>query len=141
MNLQYQVADESDCSVIFEQAKNLIDTFEDPDTIDYEKVLAWVKRKITQNISQYRCVLKNAEKCAYFRLCEDGQLDDLYVLPGFQNKGIGSDILKYCIEISPKPIYLYVFSSNFGAIRFYERFGFTIREAVGKTRLIMHRNG
>ena len=141
MNLQFRVADESDVSVIFAQAKNLIDTYEDLATIDYEKVLRWIKCKITKNISEYRCVLKNTEICGYFRLCEDGELDDLYVLPAFQNKGIGSEILEYCIEVSPQSIYLYVFSHNSRAIRFYERFGFTVREKVGKTRLIMHRNG
>ena len=134
-------ADSSDISAIFVQAKNLIDRYEDIASIDYDTVMAWVNRKITQNISQYTVVLLGNEKCAYYHLCEDGELDDLYVLPGFQNTGIGSQILEKCISASDKPIYLYVFSRNTRAIAFYERFGFSVRETVGKTRMIMGRCG
>ena len=141
MNLQFSVASRRDIPVIFAQAKALIDTYEDRSTIDYEKVTAWMERKITQNISQYRTVLKDDEPCAYYCLCDDGELDDLYVLPAFQNTGIGSQIMRKCIAESENPLYLYVFKGNTRAISFYERFGFTVRESVGKTRMIMHRNG
>ena len=141
MNLQFLPAENSDISVIFALAKNLIDTYEDLSSIDYDKVLAWVNRKITQRICEYCCVTLDGEKCAYYRLCEDGELDDLYVLPGFQNRGIGSQILQKCIADSEENLYLYVFSRNFRAISLYERFGFSVRETVGKTRLIMARKG
>ena len=141
MNLQFSVATQRDIPVIFAQAKALIDTYEDISTIDYEKVIVWVERKISQNISQYRTVLKNGEPCAYYCLCDDGELDDFYVLPLFQNMGIGSEIMRKCIAESEKPLYLYVFNRNIRAISFYERFGFTVRQMVGKTRMIMHRNG
>ena len=141
MNLQYFTADSADIPVIYDQAKELIDTYEDVSAIDYEKVLAWVKRKITNHISEYQCVTADGKKCAWFRLCKDGELDDLYVLPPFQNQGIGSEIMKKCIRESEKIIYLYVFSRNIRAISFYERFGFTVRQTVGNTRLIMGRNG
>jgi len=141
MKLQFISASESDIPVIYTQAKDLIDTYEDIASIDYDKVLAWVNRKITQCITAYSCVLINGEKCAYYRLCEDGELDDLYVLPGFQNKGIGSEILKKCMDESAKPLYLYVFQRNSRAISFYEKFGFTVCRSVGKTRFIMSRNG
>ena len=141
MNLQYAVAERSDVPVIFAQAKDLIDTYEDVDTIDYDKVLAWVRRKIETHIHEYRCVMADGEKCAYFRLCRDGELDDLYVLPGFQNRGIGSAILRKCLEESENALYLYVFSPNTRAVSLYERFGFVSCETVGRTRLIMRQNG
>lgn len=141
MNLQYHSAAAEDIDVIFTQAKQLIDAYEDIDAIDYEKVIAWVKRKITHHISEYRCVLLNREKCAYYRLCSDGELDDLYVLPSYRSQGIGSAILRKCIEESQENLYLYVFSRNIRAISFYERYGFSVREAVGKTRLILERKG
>lgn len=141
MILQYIPAEPADIPVIYAQAKELIDTYEDLASIDYEKVLSWVNRKITAKIHGYCCVTADGEKCAYYRLCEDGELDDLYVLPAFQGKGIGSEILKKCIKDSEKPLYLYVFSRNIRATSLYERFGFSVRESVGKTRLIMARNG
>ena len=140
MNLQFSEATRSDIPVIFAQAKQLIDTYEDLSAIDYDQVMGWMERKISENIFQYCCVRKDQQPCAYYCLCEDGELDDLYVLPAFQNMGIGSEIMHKCIEESEKPLYLYVFSRNTGAISFYERFGFTVRETVGQTRMIMHRN-
>ena len=141
MTLQFVPAEESDIPVIFEQARNLIDAYEDIDSIDYDKVLAWVKRKIRNHICEYQCVIVDGERCGYYRLCADGELDDLYVLPKFQNRGIGSHILNKCIHISEKPVYLYVFIRNTRAIALYERFGFIYRESVGTTRAIMSRKG
>ena len=141
MNLRFIPVTLEDVPVIFAQAKSLIDTYEDTAAIDYEKVMTWVRRKIERNISEYICVLADDVSCAWYRLCEDGELDDLYVLPSFQNHGIGSAILKKCIEESGGNLYLYVFSRNIRAISFYERNGFAVRERVGNTRLIMSRNG
>ena len=141
MILQYESALPEDVAPIFEQAKHLIDRYEDLPSIDYDAVLAWVKRKITQNISQYRVVSLEGKICAYYRLCEDGELDDLYVLSEYQNIGIGSAIIKKCILESKEPLYLYVFSGNTRAIRFYERFSFYVRETVGNTRFIMALKG
>ena len=141
MNLQFLRADESDISVIFAQVKTLIDTYEDVSSIDYDHVMNWVSRKITKCITEYRCVLLDGRKCAYYRLCDDGELDDLYVLPEYRSRGIGTEILQKCIADTQAPIYLYVFSRNLRAIAFYERFGFSVRESVCNTRLIMVRNG
>ena len=141
MNLTFTNASEADIPVIFEQAKDLIDTYEDLAAIDYDKVLAWVRRKIEAKISEYHCAMLDGEKCAFWRICDDGELDDLYVLPSFRNQGIGSAILINCIENSGKPMWLYVFSRNVRAFSFYERHGFSPSRIVGPTRLIMERNG
>lgn len=141
MNLQFCVADATDIPVIFTQAKDLIDRYEDITTIDYDRVLAWVEKKIRSYISEYRCVLVAGKKAAYYRLCEDGELDDVYVLTQFQGQGIGSEILKRCIAESPKNMYLYVFRNNIRAIDFYKRFGFTVQKSIGSTRFVMTRNG
>ena len=141
MKLQYIVAEKSDIAVIFTEAKKLIDTYEDLATIQYDKVLAWVKHKIATHISEYCCVMADGEKCAYFRLCENGELDDVYVLSSYQSRGIGSQIMEKCIAESKKDLYLYVFSANTRAISFYKRFGFSVRESVGESRLILQRKG
>ena len=141
MNLQFVQATPEDIPVIVSQAKTLIDTYEDLSVIDYDKVLAWVEQKVTNCISGYTRVMQNSDTCAFFRLCEDGELDDLYVLPGFRCRGIGSEILQKVINDSKESLYLYVFSRNLRAIAFYERFGFTLRERVGTTRMILYRKG
>ena len=141
MNLHFMSASEEDIPVIYAQAKNLIDTYEDLASIDYDKVMDWVRRKISKHISTYTAVVLSDKTCAYYRLCDDGELDDLYVLPEFQNHGIGSQILEKCMLESLNPLYLYVFSENVRAVSFYEKYGFSVREKVGKTRLILERKG
>ena len=141
MKPAYIPATQRDIPVIFSQAKALIDAYEDVSAIDYDRVLAWLEKKIAENISSYTCLVQDGKICAYYRLCDDGELDDLYVLPEFQGKGIGSHILRKCIDGSDTPLYLYVFSRNTRAIALYERFGFCICERVSNTRYIMRRNG
>ena len=141
MNILFESARMEDIPVIYSQAKALVDAYEDVSSIDYEKVLNWMERKIERHIEEYQCIVKDGERCAYWRLCQDGELDDFYVLPGFQGQGIGSCIMKKCIEESEGPIWLYVFSRNIRAISFYQRFGFLVREKVGNTRLIMEQKG
>ena len=46
MKLLFVPAEVADIPVIFSQAKELIDTYEDLDSIDYDRVLSWVKHKI-----------------------------------------------------------------------------------------------
>lgn len=142
--LTYCPATDEDVPVIFHQCKDLIDAYEDVKSIDYPRVLAWVENKIRENITQYTCVLHNGQKVGYYRLVkqEDGwELDDFYVLPPYRNQGIGSEVLEHCLLLANAPVFLYVFMMNTGAIRLYERFGFSAVKQVGNTRMILRREG
>lgn len=71
-------------------------------------------------------------KKEYFDLInEDNKAFDGYnilnvsVLPEYQNKGIGSKLMQYCIDVYGKEnIFLDVISDNKKAIKLYERYGF-----------------
>ena len=65
----------------------------------------------------------------------------IYVLPEMIGQGIGTAIIQKCTDEARAPLWLYVFSSNSRAISFYRRNGFSVRQEVGKTRLILHRKG
>ena len=52
-------------------------------------------------------------------------IDQLYVLPGWNRKNIGTKLLQHAHSALPKPIRLYTFQQNAGARRFYERNGYT----------------
>ena len=141
MSLTYKSAATEDISVIFSLCKALIDAYEDVSNIDYEMVLKWVKNKITENIFQYTCVFLNDTKVGYFHLQHGGEteLDDFYILPEYRGRGIGTEVLSYCIKQTNSPLFLYVFRRNTGAIKLYNRMGFYISQEVGNTRLIMRR--
>ncbi len=137
--LSFKASEPADVPIIFAQAKALIDAYEDLTAIDYVKVLLWTERKINAYIESYTCVWMDGKKCAYYRLSEDGELDDVYVLPLFRGQEIGSAILEKCIAESKTPLWLYVFKENSAAIRLYQHFGFEVRDPVGETRQIMGR--
>jgi ribosomal protein S18 acetylase RimI-like enzyme len=52
-------------------------------------------------------------------------LDQLYVAPGYQGRGIGSQLLDKAKALSPVRLRLYAFQSNHRARAFYEARGFT----------------
>jgi GNAT superfamily N-acetyltransferase len=51
-------------------------------------------------------------------------INQLYVLPGWTGRRIGTELLLYAHGTLPKPIQLYTFQENAGARRFYERNGY-----------------
>jgi GNAT superfamily N-acetyltransferase len=51
-------------------------------------------------------------------------IDQLYVLPGFEAQGIGSQLLQVAHKNLGRPILLHTFQANSGARRFYERHGY-----------------
>jgi ribosomal protein S18 acetylase RimI-like enzyme len=52
------------------------------------------------------------------------EISNMYVLPGYQGRGIGAALLAAVLRSMPSEAELWVFESNAGAIRFYERNGF-----------------
>ena len=142
MELQFAPAQECDIERIYASNKELIDTYEAVENIDYEKVLQWVLKKIETNIDEYIAVFLDGKKVGYYHFYpSEGkmELDDLYIFPEFRSKGIGSTIIQRCIEESDSSIFLYVFEKNIRAITLYEKLGFTIVKNIRNTRYIMER--
>ena len=142
--LTYRIAQVEDVPVIFSLSKDLIDRYEDLSLIDYEKVMAWVEKKVRSNIGRYTCVFMGETKVGYYCFTKDGsqwELDDLYILPQFRSRGIGSQVVKSCLKTADAPVFLYVFTANTGAIRLYEKLGFRESETVSPTRKILRWEG
>ncbi|MBR2402343.1 MAG: GNAT family N-acetyltransferase [Lachnospiraceae bacterium] len=142
MELQFAPAQECDIEKIYASNKELIDTYEDIENIDYEKVLQWVLKKIETNIEEYVAVFLDGKKAGYYHFYpSEGkmELDDLYIFPEFRSKGIGTAIIQKCFEESDGTIFLYVFAKNVRAIALYEKLGFKIVKNIRDTRYIMER--
>ncbi|MBR5020938.1 MAG: GNAT family N-acetyltransferase [Oscillospiraceae bacterium] len=140
MELTYSPVYPSDAGAIFGLCKALIDQYEDISSIDHDRVLTWVRRKIEENISEYRRIMADGVHAGYFHFCpaEDGwELDDLYVFPAFRNRGIGTAVIRDCCLQGP--VMLYVFTKNTGALALYRRLGFREVGTAGKTRLILRK--
>ena len=141
MQLTYEPARAEDGPVIFGFAKELIERYETDPNLDLEMALGWTKRKIERRIDEYTRVLCDGEVAGYYRFAPDGdkmELDDLYVLPEYRNRGVGTAVLRRCLA-QGKPIYFYVFTGNARAVALYEREGFRKAEDVSPTRMIMAR--
>ena len=141
MNLTCIPADETDVDAIYALSEGLIRRYEDLATIDLPKVLRWVRRKIEENIAEYRRILRDGIHVGYYRLAPDDdgrELDDLYIFPEFQNRGIGTAVIRQCC--AQGPVNLYVFTKNTGALALYRRLGFREIRQVGATRLILRKD-
>lgn len=90
MTLYYEPACQENLEPLFQLNKQLIEQYEDLSSIDYPRVLAWVRRNLQRNLSGVTRVLRDGILVGYFCLCrEDGklELDSLFVLPPLPGAG------------------------------------------------------
>ena len=90
----------------------------------------------------HEVVLVGTVRAGILVVCETPthlQLEKLYVLPEFQNQGIGAALLEQVLRrgrAASKPVCLRVLTVNTSAQRFYARHGFRITECTAE-RCIM----
>jgi len=91
-----------------------------------EETLYWVKNIL---IPTDRVVIGQSEGVDIGVLATSineniGWIDQLYLTPGYVDKGFGTELLKHALSSLPRPVRLWTFQQNVKAIRFYERNGF-----------------
>lgn len=141
MNITYATAKAADVELIYNLSKQHIDDYENIENIDYEKVLCWVRKKIETHIDEYVLISVDEAKAGIYHFFKNEddmyEIDDLYIFPEFQNKGIGSTIINKCCSEVNEPVMLYVFSKNTRAVSLYKRLGFEITKNINNSRYIM----
>lgn len=97
-----------------------------------------LQKFISNNSSGFiRFIHENGELAGYFIVCfgfsfefggRDAFLDELYLLPRFRGRGIGTKAVEYCIEeagsFGVKALHLEVEMKNEPAFSLYKRMGF-----------------
>lgn len=63
-------------------------------------------------------------QCCAFVALEGELLDRLYVHPDHQGRGIGKQLLRFCLSLRPQGLRLFTHQQNLRARQFYESFGF-----------------
>lgn len=144
MNITYQPATAADITPIYELCEKLIQDYEQLEKINLPLVMDWVRRKLEKSIGEYTAVCADGEKAGYYHFYRnaDGlyEIDDLYVLPPFRNRGIGTGVINRCCASVQEPVMLYVFIKNQRAVSLYQRLGFRIVETVRGSRYIMRKD-
>ena len=147
MELTYKPAQAADIEPLFTFNQELIDAYEDKTQIELHKVLAWVRRKLEQQIQDYTCIYADGRKAGYFHFFAPDntvmELDDLYIFPAFRGLGIGSAVIRRCCASTDRPVELYVFRANTRALALYQRLGFRIKARtchISDTRYILRRD-
>ena len=129
--IRFVQAEARDAESILGLSKELIDNYEDTASIDYEAVLAWMRR-----------ILSDEQLVGWYRLFpRDGcmELDDFYLLEGARGQGIGTQVLQRILDSCRCDVMLFVFIRNARVMRWYERSGFRVERQVSPTRCIMVR--
>ncbi len=86
--------------------------------------LHWVGHVLLAT-SQVWVAVQDGQIVGYAALGGD-VLEQLYILPGFQQQGTGTRLLAVACEAAGDRLSLYAFARNLGARRFYERHGFAV---------------
>ena len=140
MTVSFVPASQEDIPRIFQLNKELIHRYEDLTAIPCDKVLLWVEDNIHRQLSNFRRILVDGTHAGYFCLSPaEGkwELDSLFVFPEYRNRGIGTEVVRYCQKQAEGTLFLYVFKENTGALELYRRLGFRIAREARSTAYIM----
>lgn len=128
---KYDLISAKDCDIDFIKQiklKTIFDFAQNMSSKEKDIIITYVEGYVDKFLHEYKIISINGKKCGIFlvRNFEDGYLlDELYLLPEFRNKGIGSDIIKKAKGKYNK-ISLWVYKENLKAISLYKRMGFLI---------------
>lgn len=143
MTLTYRPALPGDAEEIYQLSKEIIERFEDPTAVDLNYALKWTHDDVMAHWADYTRILADGEPAGYYALkpMADGtaELSLLALYPPFRGQGIGTQVLRRCLELAPGDVTLFVFTKNTVALHLYESTGFQVIANIKNSRLHMRR--
>lgn len=91
-----------------------------------EELLAWVGTHLIPDCETTVAIIEDeiVGVLAVSQSSDTAWIKQLFVLPGWVGRGIGSQLLRHAHARLPRPIRLYTFQAHTRARRFYERHGY-----------------
>ena len=91
-----------------------------------EETRSWIRDRVVGELETW--VYEDEGRLVGYAALEGDLLDQLYVHPDDQGRGVGRDLLELVQGLRPGGFRLWVFQRNDGARRFYERHGLRLVE-------------
>ncbi|MFF9297986.1 GNAT family N-acetyltransferase [Streptomyces sp. NPDC014764] len=91
-----------------------------------DEVRAWIREVVVPGQETWVAAVDGSVVAMMVR--EGDDLDQLYIDPAWQGRGIGGRLVDVAKERSPSGLTLWTFQVNEAARRFYERHGFVAKE-------------
>ena len=132
-----------DAGEIYRLSRELIEKYEDPTAVDLDYALRWTYDDIMAHWPTYTRILADGKTAGYYALkpLDDGatELSFLALYSSFRRQGIGTRVLRRCLDLAPGDVTLYVFTENHVARHLYETMSFQVTESIKNTRFHMRR--
>jgi GNAT superfamily N-acetyltransferase len=97
-----------------------------------QETIEWFRRRMAESPDAFWIVQASHLILGYYALI-GVELEDLYVRPGHQGRGVGSALLQQAKALSPRRLELWTFERNTLARAFYEARGFrAVRRTHGE---------
>lgn len=143
MVLKFLTPAGNDAERLYRSLANIF-RFYNPDKFDTERELMQIYRRVKDNFGSYKLVKCGGDKVAYYYFHSDGdmmKLEDIYVMPRFRNRGIGTSILRRCISETEQPLCAELYYHNIYAMSLFKHNSFVLANRIDTRRCIMvHKN-